>query len=198
MFVYKFPLKERYLCIGDPSGIRHKQRYMCQSGTGFYLYYNNEDQLDGLEIGELRTSVKEQKCYVLANNFESAIEHFFSNWSGAKSTEHCQQPGLWINKRKLIYEYPRCEKLHVNLRGEFICGQEEGDNGNGEFGMCILEGYDPFEGCPIEKFHKELSERKLGDGALIISRLDGHPTRGGQESFKVLRAERLLGKDYCA
>ena len=64
-----------------------------------------------------------------------------------------------------IEQVPFCSRRHRNKKGDYTCGKalhaipshpdrdDEGINENGEFGMCVIMGYDApgFPGCPYHE-----------------------------------------------
>ena len=47
---------------------------------------------------------------------------------------------------------PSCGLLHKSQDNRYICGEEVGPNGNGEYGMCTIENYDSPDRCPMSNF----------------------------------------------
>jgi hypothetical protein len=70
---------------------------------------------------------------------------------GSKNKALELDPG---DKSQFAIKYPSCELLHKNRRGRYICGEEnsEEDDCNGQYGMCIMDGSDPPDNCPINDF----------------------------------------------
>lgn len=88
----------------------------------------------------------------------AAIDIFSQEFEGARVGEKSK---AWrIDSSDKILELPHCSRLHKNSRGEYICGEPVEDNfDNGEFGMCVLEGYDyPDEECPLHLFYQKFYE----------------------------------------
>jgi len=128
--------------------------------VGVFVSYRREEELD---IHSIRCHVAIRYpgyCVVEAYNFEEAIKAFYNTWEAAKiGGENEESKALWIARNCHILELPPCKLLQRNKNGEFICGEER-ENGNGKFGMCILENYDePFD-CPIDKFYEAMYKKE--------------------------------------
>lgn len=92
---------------------------------------------------------KDAYCQIIANDKESAKEEIRKTHIGlyiGGNESPLQKAQGFIDK---IEEIPICKELHINKDGEFICG-EEMQSGNGEWGMCTLEGYDMPSFCPLK------------------------------------------------
>lgn len=83
---------------------------------------------------------------------------------------------LWIDKKRYIFELPHCELLHKNTNNEFICGEpsEEDEGSQGEWGMCVLEGFSAPQNCPISEFYKNWRNKSMPfvmvDGFRIVEK----------------------------
>lgn len=150
--LYSIPLFER--CIGE----RHDSKVKCLEvdGVGIFVYYENGKELDPKFIRSCLVGRKDTSCIVEADSPEKAIETFLNEWEGARiGTKYV---ALWINPKKPIKELPSCELLRKNKRDQYICGEEVGEDGNGEYGGCVLECYDPPDECPIKDFNDSVYE----------------------------------------
>jgi len=128
--------------------------------VGVFVSYRREEELDIHFIKNHAAIRYSGYCVIEADNFEKAVKTFYNEWEAAKiGGENEESKALWIARNCHILELPPCELLNRNKKGEFICGQER-ENGNGEFGMCVLENYDePFD-CPIDKFYSAIYEKE--------------------------------------
>ena len=117
------------------------------------------------------------RCLIEAYNAEEAIRTFYDQWEGAKiGGEARMEKALWINTKVPMVGLPLlpCELLHKSKDGRYLCGEEVGLQGNGEFGMCILDKWDAPDECSLDKFYKVYSERRETDTLSIKTvRIDG-------------------------
>ena len=64
-------------------------------------------------------------------------------------------PKFRLDTGEKIERMPDCELRHKNRDGQYTCGEVTGEyaDNNGEFGMCVLQGYDIPESdhCPFYK-----------------------------------------------
>lgn len=177
MKVFKINLFERRTKI---SQYCNKCEILLVDGVGIFVEYRDTEYPNGFDektmeiLSRSLRGISKTSCLVTdANTAEEAIEQFYNEWDGAKiGTIGIEDSfALYINKSLVIKEYPFCEKMHKNTRGRFICGVEEGDNGNGEFGMCVLENFDPpgFH-CPCTIFNEDLYE---ADDMILLMEIAG-------------------------
>ena len=120
------------------------------------MLYDEESQKDVHFIRRHLVCREHGKCFIEASSPKEAIEKFHTEYEGAKiGGKRREARALWINQEEYIFELPHCELLHRNKEGEFICGNlsEEGEGDQGEWGMCVLEGYGSPKNCPISEFY---------------------------------------------
>ena len=90
---------------------------------------------------------------------------FWKNYNKLPVEERKKLEPFRLRRKGKIEQILECDKRHKNKRGEFTCGipvsempAEERefyspDSTSGEFGMCCIAGYDPFDSpdCPYNK-----------------------------------------------
>jgi hypothetical protein len=213
MALYRIPLYERFTQIGDsPLGT---QKCLHIDEVGLFVTYpsGREDLLTPENIRRHLIGRRRTWCYVEADSPEKAIETFYKEWDGAKigGDKTPEHKALWIANTEHdepIGDYPYCEEMHKNKNGEFICGEDNGEDGNGIGGMCVLEGYDPFDGCVVHAYNeikwrleeeKKLPVKLLPNGlkyvtvadvlkvAKQIKRKDSKVLTESKESYEVLQ-----------
>lgn len=151
--LYKIPLHMREITV---SNFGFKGKCMKLDGVGFFIRYDKENELDPNFIRRHLAFRKGTFCIVEADTPEDAVKTFYEEWEGAKiGGQEEEAKALWIDRELEIEELPYCENLNISSRGEYICGTEE-ESGNGEFGMCVLEQYDPPDDCPIADYREKI------------------------------------------
>lgn len=77
---------------------------------------------------------------------------FWKNYGKLPTQERKKLRPFKLKREGRIERILACSKRHKNSHGEYICGKPTLDSldSNGEFGMCCIIGYDPFESeeCP--------------------------------------------------
>lgn len=187
--LYQLPLFERVTDISIPVGSGSKVKCLHIDKVGIFVSYDDEKKLKPRFIRRHLIGIEDTHCIVEANNPKEAIEIFFQEWEGAKvGGKGEKRKALRINREQPIFELPFCHLLRKNKEDEFICGDplESGlESGNGEFGMCVLEGYDAPEDCPIGKFSEVLYEaEKKGEQPIEVIKFQ-------KKKYKVVRAKSL-------
>jgi len=185
--VYRVPLLERFTILGPPSAFK-RRKYVVVDGIGLMVEHDKDADISPGEIRGHLIGERETFALVEASSPAAAIHSFLENWEGAKTGEKGPESmALKINRKQPILEYPSCSLLHRSREKRVICGPEVGHDGNGEFGMCVLEGYDgPNFYCPIAEFATRLTDKQLAK-TLETETVDG---------YEVVRAESLvLGPD---
>jgi hypothetical protein len=123
---------------------------------------------------------------VEADSPEKAVETFHNEWEGAKiGGETKESKALWIANEQYnepIEEYPYCESLHKNTKAQFICGEEDNE-GQGIGGMCVLEGYDSFEGCVIDAYKGLVS---------VLEDAKRLPIKTIEGGYRIIRVEDVM------
>jgi len=90
---------------------------------------------------------------------------FHRNWVNLTPEERKRITPFRLRSKGKIEQVPSCERRFKNKRGDYTCGKpinsiekhldqtDEDINNNGEFGMCVVMGYDTpgFEDCPYNE-----------------------------------------------
>jgi len=76
---------------------------------------------------------------------------FINNWRNLALEEMKSIPPFILRDDEITKVRP-CERRQRDERGGYVCGELQEDGINGEFGGCVLSGYDAPEelGCPYE------------------------------------------------
>lgn len=148
--IYRIPVLERFTIVGRERMFQ-RSKYLVVDGIGVCVDYGADEDLDPRNIRRHLIGLRSSHALIEAESPERAIERFFSEFHGAHAGEKGpDSKALRIDREQPILEYPPCSLLHRSRDRRFICGPEVGENGNGEFGMCVLEGYDePGFYCPM-------------------------------------------------
>lgn len=123
-------------------------------GIGIFIEYDKKIHLTPDLIRKHFQVVRDSSCIVEADSPKEAIHKFYENWHGAQiggPEEHAK--ALWIDCEKPIIELVFCKCLRVSSENRFICGEQVRGECFGVRGMCVLEGYDPPDECPIDEMH---------------------------------------------
>ncbi|MFA5386081.1 MAG: hypothetical protein WC297_00130 [Candidatus Paceibacterota bacterium] len=158
MSIYEMQLVLRCTDVRLRSGLRMfaKEKLMVVDGIGLFVRYDDEKRLTPAIIRSHLIGGETTYCYVEADSPDKAINKFYAEWEGAKiGGETPGSKALRIDSAEEIVELPFCSRQRKNKKGEFICGDPLKD-GQGEFGMCIIEGYDAPDDCVIAVFHDKL------------------------------------------
>lgn len=150
MKLWRTPLLQRVL---RTDGLACRQKLMELDGVGFFYEYNNDEELKPSFIRKHLQLRDSTVTLIDAMTVTQAVNKFFDEWDGAKvGGKNEEAKALWIDRERIIREIPSCHLLNKSKEDRFICGVET-TNGNGEFGMCVLEGYDAPEGCIISDYY---------------------------------------------
>lgn len=156
MKLWKFPLLQRVISLnGGPGYMRFgaKERLMELDHVGFFLKYEKEEDITPDFIRRHLTFREATWTLVDAPTITQAINTFYNEWQGAKTGGSNEEAkALWIDRELNIIEMPKCKLLNISKEKRYICGLEA-SNGNGEFGMCVLEGYDAPDDCAISDYY---------------------------------------------
>ncbi|MFH0806537.1 MAG: hypothetical protein V1885_02330 [Candidatus Brennerbacteria bacterium] len=149
--LYRIPLLQRAIQLDN--SFRKKEKCMALDGVGFFIRYSSDEELTPGNIRCYLVGIEHTHCIVEADSRIDAILKFLLEWEGAMIGGNSpESKALRVDPREPIMEMPPCALLHRNVADRFICGEERKD-GNGEFGMCMLEQYDPPDfHCPIDAF----------------------------------------------
>lgn len=154
--LFRVPLLERFAEVSTRGS---RTSVMVVDGVGLFVKHDPDQMVTHDLVRRCLIGVKHNVCLVEAKSVSGAVEKFLNEWEGAR-TGGGRGPAsfaLRIDPSRPIVKLPFCENLHRNRTQEFICGPEAGQSGNGEFGMCVLQGYDSPEECPIARFYEEHS-----------------------------------------
>mgnify|MGYP001571770713 FL=1 len=157
MPLYQIPYFQRVVNVTKGKCFPKKTEIMHVDAVGIFLIYDEESQKNVNFIRKHLVCRENGKCFIEAGSARKAIHRFYIKFKGARTGgQHKEAKALWINQEEYIYELPSCELLHKNRRGEFICGRlsKEDDSEQGEWGMCVLEGYSSPENCVISEFYR--------------------------------------------
>lgn len=159
--IFEIPLEKRFLTL------KRGEQVTCiqVDNVGLFVYHDGSQELTPDFIRHHVIGRETTDCLIEARSPKEAIEIFYKQWEGAKiGGKHRTAKALWINTEVPIVglPWPVCELLHKNREGRYICGQET-LGGNGEFGMCILDKWDPPDECPLADFYDLYSDRRRAD-----------------------------------
>ena len=179
MPIYEVPLRRRFVNVARNTSCSYeKEEIMHVDEVGIFLLYYEESQKEVSFIRKHLVGVGGGKCFIEAGSAHKAIKRFSIKYDGARiGGQQRKAKALWINEDEYIYELPQCELLHRNKAGEFICGRlsKEGDGNQGEWGMCVLEGYSSPENCPISEFYHNWQQKSVPfvmvDGFKVVESL---------------------------
>lgn len=96
------------------------------------------------------------------------------NWNKLTPEQKQRIQPFLLDYDREVKKVPECQRRFKNRYGDYTCGlavhdveghedkDDESVNMNGEFGMCVIEGYDTpnFEDCPFNKKLVGLGIRK--------------------------------------
>ncbi len=183
MSLFQIPLMRRSTSLGDPNAFGKKVRCLHVDKVGAFIHYDDEKQLDINFIRKHLICRAETRCLIDADTAEKAINIFYEEWKGAKIGGESvpEEKALWINEKKEILEFPNCERLHKNKKGEFICGEQDVEGDTGIWGGCVLNAYDAPDDCPISQFISHVFDLK-DRGRLPVEIIQG---------FKVVLAKNV-------
>jgi hypothetical protein len=181
---YEIPIEKRH--IGDCHGFSEFIECVEINGRGVYVYGNNKEELTPEYVRKCLVGITKLKRLIEASSPQEAIDFFHSKYRGAIIGGNGRKDkAAWIDETESILELPNCHDRHVNENGDLICGPEVGDNGNGEFGMCVLEGFDPpSHNCPVSTFLHGIADNE--GGAIETQEIGG---------FKVVRLISILKRN---
>lgn len=158
--LFRIPIIQR--CTETEPGVFMTQKVIVMDGVGVFVKFRGEPPAPE-DLRRYLMCRKATFVLVEAQSLAEAVKQFYE-WEGAKAGggQGPESFAMWIDATRPIIRLPDCENLHYDHRGRFICGPETMENGeptgNGEFGCCVLDGFDPPEECPIEDFYKWLSD----------------------------------------
>ena len=154
--VFWVPLQERFLEIGLAI-VTCKQI----DEVGLFIYHDGKQELTPEFVRHHLIDRRDTNCIIEAGTPEEAIKIFHGKWEGAKiGGKDRKSKALWIDEGTPICGLPECALRHKNREGDYICGEEIGIQGNGEFGMCVIENYDAPDDCSVDNFYAEYFDRQ--------------------------------------
>lgn len=157
--LFRMSLQERYLPLGSYAQVDCKHI----DEVGLFIYHNGEQELTPEFVRGHLIGIKESNCMIEASTVEEAINIFHAEWEATKiGGETRKRKALWLNEKVPIQGLPECKLLHQSQEKRYICGEEMYE-GNGIFGMCIIDGSDPPDGCPAGRFYEEYYERERAE-----------------------------------
>jgi len=179
MPLFEIPIRRRVVNVArNATCFYRKVEIMHVDEMGIYLCFNEETEQDVSFIRRHLVGVEGGKCIIEAGSPHRAIKRFYIKYEGARiGGQQRKAKALWIDEERYIFQLPHCELLHRNRSGEFICGRpsKEGDGNQGEWGMCVLEGYNSSESCPISEFHCNWRQKSVPfvmvDGFKVVESL---------------------------
>ena len=180
MPLFVIPIRRRFVNVArNATCFYRKVEIMHVDEVGIYLCFNEEKEREVSFIRRHLVGVEGGRCIIEADSPHRAIKKFYIKYDGARTGgQQRKAKALWINEEEYIYELPHCELLHRNKMDEFICGKlsKEGDGNQGEWGMCVLEGYSsPPEDCPISEFYHNWRQKSVPfvmvDGFKVVESL---------------------------
>lgn len=153
MKFYRFPVYRRFVSIGVPVGLQGMFKLMDVDGFGIYVYYDYKTKPEHITPQLIRHCLIGERldyCLLEAESIEEALDKFYAEIAGAQvGGEEPKHKAVYIDDSREIIELPGCELIHRNTKNDYICGKPdpESEGLNGEFGMCIFEGFDVPWGC---------------------------------------------------
>ncbi|HRY60030.1 MAG TPA: hypothetical protein P5096_01475 [Patescibacteria group bacterium] len=169
--LFRIPFEKRFTLIDDRSHSVMIETAMKVDDIGIIVRHHKTHAITDDDVRRHLREHQDKYCIIEAGNVSAAIAEFYTKWYGANiGGEGEKRKALWINREKPIVELPYCERMWENKNGEFTCGEPDEEN-YGEFGMCLLEGYESLgETCPLNNFR--LSS---GHGKTEIIEISGVP-----------------------
>ena len=165
MPIYEIPIIKRIVNVTkNATRFPKKIETMHIDAVGIFLCYDEESQKDVNFIRKHLVYRESGRCYIEAINLKEAIKKFHTEYEGVRTGgKRRKARAMWINEEEYIFELPHCELLHRNKEGEFICGNlsEEGEGDQGEWGMCVLEGYNAPGNCVISEFYHNWRQKSV-------------------------------------
>jgi hypothetical protein len=156
--IFRIPLQERYL---ELTSFPKKIDCLHIDKVGLFVSHDGKTELTPEFIRHHLIGRRSTSCLIEAVSVEEAIKTFYLEWQGARvGGEGRKEKALWIEETIPIVALPSCDLLNKNKENEYICGQIFDNSRNGEFGMCVLQGYDAPGGCAISQFWEKYFHAK--------------------------------------
>lgn len=152
MPIFRLPLLKR--SIGPMA--MYKCALVEIDGVGVYVQYDKDDELEPDILRNCIVGVEDDHAHIEADNARAAILKFFthSDWEGARTGTRAK--ALEINRSEPILKYPTCSRL-VEIDGWNRC--KISDDDDYKPCDCVLDGADPPDDCPIDKFTDNIRNR---------------------------------------
>ncbi len=147
----KLPVMTRFVTfVGLPATIA-RTTLRVVDGIGLYVYHRSETVPSDDEIRRMLIGRERKYVYVEAASIAEALLRFPEQFPGAVTGERAFALELQPSEHWPIKIYPECSRMYETAKGYIVCGQPLPDQLNGEWGGCIIEGFEPPANCPIEK-----------------------------------------------
>lgn len=200
MKLWEIPLLQRVISV---DGHFHaKIQVMELDHVGFFFKYNKSEELKPDFIRRHIHWREGTKTYIDAPTVTQAINRFYDGWAGAKvGGKKEEQKALWVDRELTIYEMPHCTLLNKSREGRYICGPETYKNGSGEFGMCLIEGFDAPSDCTIHDYNQivyDLNQAKKLPEKTIIIRGKEYKYLTVKDTMTVYKALKVLQNNEIA
>ncbi|MCX6812327.1 MAG: hypothetical protein NTW79_01745 [Candidatus Berkelbacteria bacterium] len=183
--IYQIPYAFRSTFIGKES-LFPTCTVLISRGHPCIVFHKRGTEIPPSEIVEQQLiGLNREVVILIADSADEALKKF-------SEFEHAKVGAIWIDSEyDPIIEMPHCPELHKNSKWEFICGEldTEAPEDLGEpgvYGMCIFEGYDAPDFCPIPKIYYIVTDEIKTELAETITD-PVHP----EISYRIIRAEKL-------
>lgn len=156
----RLPLYKRFVSMTTiPPRPGAKEELRVIDEVGLYVCYEDSSPTDD-QVRQHLVGCERVYTLIEANGVADALEKFFKECPGANTgTRGSPAMELRPSAAYPIEIYPECSRMNWTRRGFLVCGKPEPDGLNGENGGCILDGCEPPEDCPIERYFERRHER---------------------------------------
>lgn len=151
--LYELPIYIRSTSFNHAPGKKTVKSILCVDGVGFFATHDENGDISPEECRRYLMGRSLTRIYIKATSPIAAIALFYAKYEGARigGTKSVESKAIWlaINEEHPIYQLPDCPLMREHSKThEYICGDEI-QYGSGEYGMCLLEGFDPPDSCPL-------------------------------------------------
>ena len=154
--IVKVPVKKRFTSIVDLPPLPGSRTTLCAvDGIGLFVHHTSPECPSDDEIRRHLIGVERIYLLVEADSIAEAILKFPDQYPAAMVGERAMALKIEPSETYPFEIYPPCPLMHLTRLGYIVCGKPEPDGMNGEYGGCIIDGFDPPENCPIEKYFEE-------------------------------------------